>query len=290
MQNTKQIKLKSGPLGMMLSAFFFSVMVALIKELSQNPKISLFQMTFFRAAVSAIILIIIMKKRGISFWGNNQKLLFFRAMTGFTAMCLNFYAITKIRLGDAGVLHQTTPFFVILFSALLLKEKIKASVIILTIICFSGIVIILRPSGDVLNTGGLAALGSALFAASAYVSIRHLHQTDTFWTMAFYFMLIASILSFFPMLQAWQTPNSTEWLLLIFIGILGIFGQLLMTYSYKLQEASKLAPFAYFGVIFSFLWGFLFFGEKPSELTLLGASLVVLGGMGILLLKKPNNK
>ncbi len=284
-------QLGKGPIAMILAAFFFSIMVAMIKELSKNTGISVFQMTFFRAGVSALILLIIMKSRGISFWGKNQKLLVFRALSGFTAMCLNFYAVTQIRLGDAGVLHQTTPFFVILLSAFLLKEKIKISMIFLTSLCFFGIAIILRPSGEVLNTGGLAALASALFAASAYVSIRHLHQTDSFWTMAFYFMLVSTVMSFFPMCQSWQTPDFKEWTLLISIGVLGTLGQLFMTYAYKHQAASWLAPFAYFGVIFNFIWGFLFFEEKPSSLTLIGAVLTLGGGIGILLLKpKPDNQ
>src|SRR5690606_14400507 len=118
-------------------------------------------------------------------------ILLLRSFSGSIAMVLNFYALSQIGLGDASVLNHTSPFFVILFSVLLLGEKFYKSLLPLTLICFLGILIMLRPTGNLFNLGGMASLSSAVFAAGAYVSIRHLHKTDSFWTMAFYFMLVA---------------------------------------------------------------------------------------------------
>jgi drug/metabolite transporter (DMT)-like permease len=201
-------------------------------------------------------------------------------------MCLNFYALSMINLGDASLLHQTTPFFVILFSVFFLGETFYRRLLMMTLLCFIGIGVILRPSGNLFNYGGLAALASSLFAATAYVSIRHLHKTDSFWTMSFYFMTAAAVLSIPPMLTHWVNPTGMEWLFLIGTGLTGTLGQLWMTYSYKYEAASFVAPFAYAGVLFSFLLGILFFEEVPSAMTLLGAALTVGGAIGILLIKK----
>lgn len=262
----------------------FSIMAALVKGLS--PRIPVFQITFFRSAVSAFIILGAMSAQKISFKGENQKILMVRSLAGFTAMCLNFFALSRINLGDAALLHQTTPFFVILFSVFFLGENFYRSLLGMVILCFAGIGIILRPSGELFNYGGLAALTSAVFAAAAYVSIRHLHKTDSFWTMAFYFMATASILSAPPMLATWVDPSGTEWLMLIGTGLTGTLGQLWMTFAYKHEEASFVAPFAYAGVLFSFLWGILFFQEIPTSLTLLGALFTVAGAIGILMVKK----
>jgi drug/metabolite transporter (DMT)-like permease len=91
----------------------------------------------------------------------------------------------------------------------------------------------LKPSGEVVNLAGLAGLAGAIFAAGAYVSIRQLHQTDSFWTMTFYFMAVAALLSLAPMLMTWKTPTPREWILLLGSGLCGTLGQLLMTLSYK---------------------------------------------------------
>lgn len=269
---------------MIAAGLFFSVMAVLVK--AAGEKIPLFQVTFFRAAVSAVIIFFAMARRGISARGENQRLLLVRALSGFTAMCLNFYALTRIKLGDAAVLHQTSPFFVMVLSWAFIGEKFHRTLLALTLTCFAGIAIVLRPSGDLFNMGGAAALASAVFAAGAYVSIKHLHKTDSFWTMAFYFMVVAALLSLFPMLATWVWPSPVEWLMLIGTGAFGTVGQLFMTYAYKQEEATWVAPFAYAGVLFSFLWGIAFFAETPSLGTLLGALLTVAGGIGILRLKK----
>jgi drug/metabolite transporter (DMT)-like permease len=272
------------PLSMIGAALSFSLMAVLVKAASQ--RIPLFQITFFRAAVSAVIILLAMVFQGISTRGENQKILVVRSLSGFAAMCLNFFALSQIELGDAAVLHQTTPFWVMLLSAFFLKEKFYSSLMALTLVCFLGIVVVLRPSGGIFNLGGMAATTSAIFAAGAYVSVRHLHKTDTFWTMAFYFMATSAILSLPFMITTWVNPSPLEWAMLIGTGLLGTLGQLWMTYAYKHEEASFVAPFAYAGVLFSFLWGIWFFAEIPGLFTLLGAGLTVGGGIGILLLKR----
>lgn len=273
-----------GPLAMIGAALAFSVMAAFVKTASAH--IPVFQITFFRAAVSAIIILAATKLKGISLKGENQKILIVRSLSGFTSMSLNFYALSQINLGDAAVLHQTTPFFVILFSVLLLGEKFYRPLLLMTLLCFAGISVVLRPSGHLFNYGGVAALTSAVFAAGAYVSIRHLHKTDSFWTMSFYFMATAAVLSTPPMLVSWVNPTPKEWLMLIGMGLSGTLGQLWMTYSYKYETASVVAPFAYAGVLFSFVWGVWFFQEVPTVLTLVGACLTAGGAIGILLVKK----
>lgn len=269
---------------MIAAGLAFSIMAAFVK--AAGERLPVFQITFFRGAVSAVIILTVMLRKKIPIRGENQKILLVRSLSGFTAMCLNFYALSKIDLGDASLLHQTTPFFVILFSALFLGEAFYRRLLFMTLLCFVGIGVILRPTGDLFNYGGLAALASSVFAATAYVSIRHLHKTDSFWTMSFYFMAGAALLSIPPMLAHWVNPTPREWLYLIGTGLAGTLGQLWVTYSYKYEAASFVAPFAYAGVLFSFLWGMLFFDEVPGALTLVGASLTVGGAIGILWIKK----
>lgn len=275
--------LHHGPIAMTASGLFFATMGAMVKSL--GGAIPLFQITFFRAMVSALLLGLVMLRRGIPLRGQNQYLLLIRSVVGFLAMVLNFFALARINLGDAAVLNQSSPVFVMIFSWCFLGERFYRSLLALTVLSFLGIILIVRPSGEVFNLAGLAGIGGALFAAAAYVSIRRLHRTDSFWTMAFYFMAVAAILSFPPMLATWKTPQPREWALLIGSGVFGTLGQLLMTLAYKNEEASWVAPFSYAGVLFSFVLGIIFFSESPDLFTLLGASLTIGGGIALVVLK-----
>ena len=60
----------------------------------------------------------------------------------------NFYAIGKLYIADASMLNKLSPFFAILFSYLLLKEKIKPYQMICVITAFIGALFILRPGFD----------------------------------------------------------------------------------------------------------------------------------------------
>lgn len=272
-----------GPLSMLLSALFFAVMGAFIKALGRD--IPLFEITFFRAGVSALILGGVMLVRGIPLRGKNQRLLLIRALAGFAAMTLNFYALAQIPLGDAALLNQSSPIFVVLLSWYFLDERIPSLLMLLVLLSFVGILLVLRPSGNLFNAAGLAGLGGAVFAAGAYVAIRQLHQTDSFWTMAFYFMVVAALLSLPPMLHTWVMPNPGQTLLLIGSGLFGSLGQLFMTYAYKNDSASWVAPFSYAGVLFSFLFGIWFFGDSLDWVGGMGAGLTVLGGIALLFFK-----
>jgi len=272
-----------GPFAMLLAGLFFACMAVMVKKVSGS--IPVFEITFFRAAVSALIIGIGIFKKGISLKGSNQKILMVRALSGFTAMCLNFYAIGMIKLGDAALLHQTTPVFVMILSWIFLSEKFYPSLLSLIFITFMGVALVLRPSGEVFNLGGGAALLSAVFASGAYVAIRHLHQTESHWTMAFYFMFAAAVLSLVPMLLTWKTPTLSEAAMLVMSGIFGTLGQLFMTYAYKHEEASWVAPFSYAGVLFAIVFGIVFFEEVPDGWTLFGAMLIVLGGVFLVRLK-----
>lgn len=275
--------LDQGPIAMLASALFFALMGAMVKSLGQG--IPLFQVTFFRAMVSALLLGCVMWRRGIPLKGKNQSLLLIRALSGFTAMALNFYALARMGLGDASVLNQSSPVFVLLFSWIFLGERFYRSLLFLTLVSFLGIVLILRPTGHVFNMAGLAGVGGAVFAAAAYVAIRQLHQTDSFWTMAFYFMSLAALLSFPLMLLSWKTPDLRQLALLLGSGIFGTLGQLLMTLAYKNEAASWVAPFSYAGAIFSFCLGMYFFQETPDPYTLAGACLTIGGGIFLMVLR-----
>ena len=272
-----------GPLSMLLSALYFAVMGAFIKALGHD--IPLFEITFFRAGVSALILGAVMLGRGIPLKGKNQGLLLIRALSGFAAMTLNFYALAQIPLGDAALLNQSSPIFVVLLSWFFLDEKLSGLLVLVVLLSFFGILLVLRPSGNVFNVAGLAGLGGAIFAAGAYVAIRQLHQTDSFWTMAFYFMVVAALLSLPPMLRTWVTPNFKQFLLLIGSGLFGSLGQLFMTYAYKNDSASWVAPFSYAGVLFSFAFGIYFFGDSLDFTGAAGAFLTILGGIALLFFK-----
>ena len=59
------------------------------------------------------------------------------------------------------------------------------------------------------------------------------------------------------------------------MGLCGSVGNLLLTQSYRMSEASLVTPIKYLSLVFAIIFGFLIWSEVPKVLTILGASLVV---------------
>jgi len=78
-------------------------------------------------------------------------------------------------------------------------------------------------------------------------------------------------------------PSNLTILLLVSAGILGGFGQIFLTSSYRYAEAGVIAPFDYTAMLLALLIGFFVFGETPTPIVLLGASLIIAAGVFIIL-------
>ena len=61
-----------------------------------------------------------------------------RAAGGTMGLLCNFYAIDHLVIADASMLNKLSPFFVLIFSYLILKEKVKLNQWICIIVAFLG--------------------------------------------------------------------------------------------------------------------------------------------------------
>jgi drug/metabolite transporter (DMT)-like permease len=118
----------------------------------------------------------------------------------------------------------------------------------------------------------------AVFAADAYVTVRHLARTGEHpLTIVLSFTLVASVLSAPLMLRDFVWPAGVEWLWLLGAGTFAQIGQMSLTHGIRLLPASRATVFSYAQLVFAAALGALLFGERPDAWTAVGAALV-LGG------------
>src|SRR5699024_2118187 len=132
-----------GILLLLISAFGFSMMAAFIKLSGNLPSI---QKTFFRNFISAIIAFIFVIYNRERLFGKkeNQIHLILRSSFGTLGIIAYFYAIDQLVLSDADMLNKLSPFLLIVFSSLFLKEKARPFQIITIIIAFLGSLFIIK--------------------------------------------------------------------------------------------------------------------------------------------------
>lgn len=254
---------------LLLSAFGFSMMAALVKLSGDVPTI---QKTFFRNFVSAIIAFGFVKYYGERLFGKreNQKLLLLRSSLGAAGIVLFFYAIDHLVLSDADMLNKLSPFLTIIFASIFLKEKARMFQITAIIIAFIGTMFIIKPAFSYETIPYIAGLLSAVFAAGAYTVLRVLGTKEKFYTVVFYFSFFTTMI-LLPFVIAFYEPMSMkQWVYLLGAGFFATIGQFGITIAYKFAPAKEISIFFYSTVVYSALISIFLFGQIPDMWSIIG--------------------
>lgn len=251
------------------SAFGFAMMSAFVKLAGDLPS---FQKTFFRNLVSCIIAAIFIIKNKESFFGKkeNQKILILRSIFGTIGIVLNFYAIDKLVLSDANMLNKLSPFFVIIFSALFLNERINIKQSIAIVIAFLGALFIIKPTFNLDIIPSLLGVMGAICAAVAYTCLRVLGGKEKHYTVVFFFSLFSTVVIFPFMIVVYKSMTMTQLIYLILAGVFASIGQFGVTLAYKYAPSKEISIFDYSNIIFSAIISFIIFGALPDYLSVLG--------------------
>lgn len=252
-----------------LSAFGFAMMSAFIKLSGDLPSI---QKTFFRNLVSCIIAFSLILKYKESAFGSkeNRKILILRSIFGTLGIILNFYAIDRLVLSDANMLNKLSPFFVIIFSAIFLKEKIKSNQAVAVIIAFIGALFIIKPTLNFAIIPYVAGILGAIFAAAAYTCLRVLGGKEKFYTVVFFFSLFSTV-SIFPFaIMAYKSMTVIQFVYLVLGGVFASIGQFGVTLAYKYAPAKEISIFDYSNIIFSAIISIVVFNVIPDKYSFIG--------------------
>jgi drug/metabolite transporter (DMT)-like permease len=267
------------------SVVLFAGMTVCIKFLGQD--IPTGQTIFVRGLISVVVLALIA-------WGTdglhllktrNWRSHALRSLSGTFSMFFLFTAITMLPLADLTAITFTAPMFLTVLAMIFLGERIHRFRWTALAIGFAGVLVTIGPHLNLAQSaslGVLFALANAIFSAVAMVFLRSMSGGEHAITITFYFSLTFMLCAALTAVQGWPVPSPAQWLLIVLAGLFGVFGQLLMTYSYRYAEASTIAPLDYSNMIMAILLGYLFFGEVPSLSIWLGAPLIV--GAGLLIL------
>ncbi len=281
-----QDKAPGGLRYMVAAAFFFSLMSLFVKLAGQ--RLPAVEIVFFRSVVMLVISTILVRHARIPVWGTNRRLLVLRGSLGFCALLCFFYAVTKLPLADVTVIHFTNPVFTALLASLLLSESMSRREVAGLALCLVGVAFVARPSflfgqwaGDLDLTVVAIAMVASVFSAGAYTTIRKLRATEHLLVIVFYFSLVSAVASVPLTLKSFLWPTPSEWGLLLSVGVLTQTAQLFLTRGLMRERAGRAMSVSYVQVLFAALWGFLFFGNRPTLLTAAGALLVLAGTIAV---------
>ena len=241
------------------------------------------QILFFRSVFVFIPIAIMVWRKG----GFRTVLIVDRRgqlMRGLFAVITSFLfmiAIKHMPLADITAIMFATPIIMTALAPYFLGEEVGWRRWTAVIIGFSGILLMIRPSGEALFWPALLALAATFFNSFRDLATRHLSRTEDANGIMICTTACVMLGGFGSLFFAWRAPDLEGLALFALTGVLQGVGQYFLVVAFLFGEAVVVAPFRYFALIWATLYGYLMFGDIPGLDTLSGAAIVVGSGLFI---------
>lgn len=189
----------------------------------------------------------------------------------------------ELQLADAYALFFAAPLLITLLSGPMLGEPAGLVRILAAVAGFSGVLIVLRPTGEgLLGYGAVMGLVAVVLYAMSCILLRRLGHKDGTATIAFWFVALVGLSAGLLSIPGWRPLASEHALWIVMLGVSGALGQALVTAAFRRASVAIVAPFDYTHMIWAVVYGYLLWGYLPGLQTWIGAAILVASGLFIL--------
>ena len=266
-------------LWMLVASLLFASMGVCVKLAAETH--SPVEITFYRSFVSLLLMFGLVRLRGVRLATSEWRWQISRGFVGFSALFAYFHAIALLPLATAVTLNYTSAIFLAICLALA-GVRLRVGMLGALATGLAGVTLLLKPTLHADQFGaGLIGLASGVLAGIAYFTVRELGaRGEPEERTVFYFSLVstccAALWLLFGELHA-VDPRSG--LLLLGVAVFATLAQLAMTRAYTRGKTLISAALAYTTVIFSSLFGVLFWDEVLDASVWFAIGLIIVSGI-----------
>ena len=200
------------------------------------------------------------------------------------------YAFSVASLTTIYTLSYTSSLFMILLSALVLKERVAKEKWIAVGIGMIGVLIAMRPGSNVFEAAALIVLLGSFLGSLNKILMRRLAATEHSLAIAVYpnMTMILATLPF--LLSSWQPLPWHDWLFFAIVGAITATGQYAIAQSLRFAQGSTLAPMDYSTFFWVVMLDFFWWQMTPDLYTVIGAMIIVGSNLYILYRSRTEKK
>jgi drug/metabolite transporter (DMT)-like permease len=270
---------------MAVAAVAFALM-NLFARLSQ-PYASWAVVAFGRAAIGAVLMAALGRRRRVSLAVRNQKKAWARSIAGAISVLAGFYVIgsPEVDIGDVAAIGATAPVIVAILAPIFLGERGQRRVWLCASISFAGVVAIAHP---MLATSGhlvVVMVVAAFSTAFAMISLRSMASNESPEAVALHFFLVTAGVLFVAAIPGFELPRGMGIVWIVATGVVGGLGQIAQTRAFGLGEAAPVGVISYLNPTLTQAFGVLILGEALG-VHQIGGTLAVAGAGVILALDR----
>tara|TARA_B100001059_G_scaffold97505_1_gene96783 strand:- start:500 stop:1396 length:897 start_codon:yes stop_codon:yes gene_type:complete len=270
-----------------------TILAKILGTTTLGPPINPMQISnarFFFAFILISIFFISTKSKIIK---PNYKIHLGRSVCGWIGISILFGASSIIPITDATAIIFTNPIFTMLLAIVLLGEKVKPIKWIAVIITFWGALILIRPENNIINHQFIIIIliigAFVLGLESVFIKMLTLKENPK--QILLINNSIGLLISSIPICFIWTTPTTLQILAMLGIGSLMLCAQACFIQALRRSKAHFAVPYFYSTLIFVAIYDFFIFNITPDDISFIGASLIIIGGISIYIseiIKKPN--
>ncbi len=241
------------------------------------------QVLLLRSAAAILILAPFALKEGI---GNILRaprpgLQLARVAFGTLETACFYWAVASLPLVSVMTYYLAAPLWVAAIAPFLLKERLGRDQLLAVLLGFAGVLCVLQPSRETLTLPAIIAIVGSLLFAGLMLSTRQLRGTSATSLIVWQTtgaLVFGAVLSPF----SWVQPSWRDFALLSLLGVVAMCAHVLVAQALRLAPAAVVSPFNYTLIVWAAVFGWLFFGEWPTPMMILGAVVIVAAGLYLL--------
>ena len=235
-----------------------------------------FQTQFLRYLMGlAVMLPLVLRSGPSAFRPNGLSGQLWRGVVHTGGLLFWFAALPHLPIADTTAIGFTTPIFIMIGAALVLREPVVAARWIAAAVGFAGVMIVVYPklsaSGGVWSLAML--ISSPLFAASFLIT-KALTKRDSSEVIVVWQSITVSLFTLPFALIHWQWPTAAQWAIFLVCGLLGSTGHWCLTNAYRLADISATQGVRFLDLVWVLVLGYLVFGDRPSASTIAGGCVI----------------
>lgn len=256
---------------------------SLVKYVSQTLPAS--QLIFLRGVFASLLLLAIAHGLGASRRLGDllERRVVVRALLDTFATVVYLTSLFHLPIANATAINMATPLFITVFAVFAFREKVGPGRWVAIATGFTGVLLVVQPSGAAFNAYALLCLGGTLLHASRDLMTRVIDRSIPSILITFSTALSVTLLSaLWGLFEQWQPVSWKQLGLLAAASVFLSGGYFLLTVSMRGGEMSLIAPFRYAGLLFALVLGYLVWGDVPNGLAWAGITLLVGAGLYVL--------